>query len=118
MNRIKNILQEVDKEEHKREKRSLKRLQKSAKKFENARRVGKNKFEDTEVQFSQISELAGSLRELIPQGNILRDKFRNMQKRNLIEVTKPQFKYVTFLKTFWYILKVCSKCKYYVFVCY
>lgn len=49
------------------------------------RRLGKLKFkaEDLEVQLSD--ELAGSLRRLKPEGSVLKDRFKSLQKRNLIE---------------------------------
>lgn len=85
-------MDEIKDEELKKEKKSLKRLQKSAKKFEVPRRVGKNKFTMDEPTVADISELTGSLREIVPQGNVMRDELKSLQKRNLIEVTKPQFK--------------------------
>lgn len=90
--RVKRIMDDVMKDEMKKEKKELKRVKKTAEKFEKVRRVGRNKFGDDERQFADIGELTGSLREIIPAGNILKDKFLNMQKRNLIEVVKPQFK--------------------------
>ncbi|KAM7413579.1 hypothetical protein PAMA_020792 [Pampus argenteus] len=49
------------------------------------RRLGRLKFhaQDMEVQLSD--ELAGSLRQLKPEGSILKDRFKSLQKRNLIE---------------------------------
>uniref|UniRef100_A0A3Q3W315 Ribosome biogenesis protein NOP53 n=1 Tax=Mola mola TaxID=94237 RepID=A0A3Q3W315_MOLML len=48
------------------------------------RRLGKLKYaQDLEVQLSD--ELAGSLRRLKPEGSILKDRFKSLQKRNLIE---------------------------------
>ncbi|KAM9359770.1 ribosome biogenesis protein NOP53 [Symphorus nematophorus] len=49
------------------------------------RRLGKLKFkaQDLEVQLSD--ELAGSLRQLKPEGSVLKDRFKSLQKRNLIE---------------------------------
>lgn len=49
------------------------------------RRLGRLKFQaqDKEVQLSD--ELAGSLRRLKPEGSVLKDRFKSLQKRNLIE---------------------------------
>ncbi len=90
--RVKHLMKEIHEEEGKTMKRSLKRLQKSLKKFELPRRVGRNKFTNEDAIISEVPELTGSLREVIPQGNILRDELLSLQKRNLIEVSKPQFK--------------------------
>uniref|UniRef100_A0A3P9MLN6 Ribosome biogenesis protein NOP53 n=1 Tax=Oryzias latipes TaxID=8090 RepID=A0A3P9MLN6_ORYLA len=48
------------------------------------RRLGKLKYaQDLEVQLSD--ELAASLRQLKPEGSVLKDRFKSLQKRNLIE---------------------------------
>uniref|UniRef100_H3C145 Ribosome biogenesis protein NOP53 n=1 Tax=Tetraodon nigroviridis TaxID=99883 RepID=H3C145_TETNG len=39
--------------------------------------------QDLEVKLSD--ELAGSLRQLKPEGSVLTDRFKSLQKRNLIE---------------------------------
>ncbi|KAM4627930.1 ribosome biogenesis protein NOP53 isoform 2-T2 [Polymixia lowei] len=61
------------------------------------RRLGKLKFkaQDLEVQLSD--ELAGSLRRLKPEGSILKDRFKSLQKRNLIE-PRERAKFVRRLK--------------------
>lgn len=87
-------MNEVLQKEKKQQKRELKRIQKAGEKLNTARRVGRNKFIGNEHSFTEVNELTGSLREIIPTGNILKDRFLSMQKRSLIEVVKPQFKYV------------------------
>ncbi|XP_014748990.1 PREDICTED: glioma tumor suppressor candidate region gene 2 protein [Sturnus vulgaris] len=49
------------------------------------RRLGRKRYEepDPEVQLSE--ELPESLRSLRPEGNVLRDRFKSLQRRNLIE---------------------------------
>uniref|UniRef100_H2LXK5 Ribosome biogenesis protein NOP53 n=1 Tax=Oryzias latipes TaxID=8090 RepID=H2LXK5_ORYLA len=48
------------------------------------RRLGRLKYaQDLEVQLSD--ELAASLRQLKPEGSVLKDRFKSLQKRNLIE---------------------------------
>lgn len=91
--RLKRITAEVDEEQEQAQKKKLKRLQRREKKLREPGRVCKHKFNPCdEASFTLAGELCGSLREMIPVGNVLKDRFLNMQKRNLIEVMKPQFK--------------------------
>ena len=87
-------MDEVLQSERKQKKKELKKIRKAGEKLGKARRVGKNKFTGDDANFNNVNELTGSLREIIPSGNILKDRFLSMQKRSLIEVVKPQFKYV------------------------
>lgn len=49
------------------------------------KRLGRLKFEDEELDLKLSSELTGNLRTLKPEGNIMRDRYKNLQKRNIIE---------------------------------
>ncbi|TNN38670.1 Glioma tumor suppressor candidate region gene 2 protein [Liparis tanakae] len=49
------------------------------------RRLGKLKFEPQDMEVQLSDELAGSLRQLKPEGSVLKDRFKSLQKRNLIE---------------------------------
>ena len=55
-----------------------------AKKFEPAK-LSKHKYEEPETELKLSDELAGSLRGLKPEGNLLADRFKSLQKRNVIE---------------------------------
>lgn len=85
-------MKEIINEDSKAVNKSLRKRQNLSKKSEMPRRTGKNLFKEEDLNITQIPDLTGSLREIIPQGGVLRSKFINMQKRSLIEVTKPQFK--------------------------
>ncbi|KAM3615542.1 uncharacterized protein V6R79_003772 [Siganus canaliculatus] len=65
--------------------RQIKRQAKQEAEKAQPKRLGKLKFkaQDLEVQLSD--ELAGSLRQLKPEGSIAKDRFKSLQKRNLIE---------------------------------
>ncbi|KAK6470695.1 ribosome biogenesis protein NOP53 [Huso huso] len=65
------------------------------------RRLGKLKYQEPDLDLQLSSEMAGSLRRLKPEGSILKDRFKSLQKRNLIEprerakfVRKHKLKYV------------------------
>ncbi|XP_044057236.1 ribosome biogenesis protein NOP53 isoform X2 [Siniperca chuatsi] len=49
------------------------------------RRLGKLKFQAQDLEVQLSDELAGSLRRLKPEGSVLKDRFKSLQKRNLIE---------------------------------
>ncbi|XP_075393431.1 ribosome biogenesis protein NOP53 isoform X2 [Tenrec ecaudatus] len=49
------------------------------------RRLGRLKYQDPDIDVQLTSELADSLRTLKPEGDILRDRFKSFQKRNMIE---------------------------------
>ncbi|XP_068562674.1 LOW QUALITY PROTEIN: ribosome biogenesis protein NOP53 [Cebidichthys violaceus] len=49
------------------------------------RRLGKLKFQPQDMEVQLSDELAASLRQLKPEGSVLKDRFKSLQKRNLIE---------------------------------
>uniref|UniRef100_A0A3P9GZE1 Ribosome biogenesis protein NOP53 n=1 Tax=Oryzias latipes TaxID=8090 RepID=A0A3P9GZE1_ORYLA len=49
------------------------------------RRLGKLKFQAQDLEVQLSDELAASLRQLKPEGSVLKDRFKSLQKRNLIE---------------------------------
>uniref|UniRef100_A0A8C0XA35 Ribosome biogenesis protein NOP53 n=2 Tax=Castor canadensis TaxID=51338 RepID=A0A8C0XA35_CASCN len=64
-----------------REQRRIQRLAEADK----PRRLGRLKYQDPDIDVQLSSELSDSLRTLKPEGNILRDRFKSFQKRNMIE---------------------------------
>ena len=55
-------------------------------------RLGKEKYKDAPAEFCLESELKGSLRKMTSEGNLLMDRFKSLQKRNLIEHRRVQLK--------------------------
>ncbi|XP_057568669.1 ribosome biogenesis protein NOP53 isoform X2 [Hippopotamus amphibius kiboko] len=49
------------------------------------RRLGRLKYQDPDIDVQLSSELSDSLRTLKPEGNILRDRFKSFQRRNMLE---------------------------------
>ncbi|XP_054649923.1 ribosome biogenesis protein NOP53 isoform X2 [Dunckerocampus dactyliophorus] len=49
------------------------------------RRLGKLKFQAQDLEVKLSDELTSSLRQLKPEGSVLKDRFKSLQKRNLIE---------------------------------
>ncbi|CDQ70413.1 unnamed protein product [Oncorhynchus mykiss] len=49
------------------------------------RRLGRLKFQAQDLEIQLSDEIPGSLRTLRPEGSVLKDRFKSMQKRNMIE---------------------------------
>merc|ERR550519_1114676 len=49
-----------------------------------------HKFEEQDLDLKLSEELTGSLKSLKPEGNLLNDRFKSMQKRNIIETRVKQ----------------------------
>lgn len=52
-------------------------------KFE-PRRIARKKFEEEEVPLPLSTENLGTMRSIDPEGNVLVDRFKSLQKRNII----------------------------------
>ena len=50
------------------------------------KRLGKLKYEEARPDVLLSDEQPAALRQLVPEGSLLADRFRSMQSRNLIEV--------------------------------
>uniref|UniRef100_A0A8C4WYZ9 Ribosome biogenesis protein NOP53 n=1 Tax=Eptatretus burgeri TaxID=7764 RepID=A0A8C4WYZ9_EPTBU len=64
-----------------RQRRRLKCLQQ----VDQPRRLGPFLFQEPDIDVKLTSELRGSLLELKPEGNLLKDRFKSFQRRNIIE---------------------------------
>ena len=67
------------------------------------KRLGRLRYREAARDFQLSSEIAASLRGLVSEGSLLRDRYRSLQKRNIIEVRvkcrgKRKYKLKTFLK--------------------
>lgn len=97
--RLKSIKKEIS-EKEKKHKAKMERLEAERKQKElyGAKRIGRLKYEDPELDLKLSNEITGNLRSLKPEGNILRDRYKSLQKRNIIE-SRERAKYVlTFIK--------------------
>lgn len=54
------------------------------------KRLSKVAYEPDEVYFNNIGDLCGNLRNLKPEGSMLRDRYKSMQKRNILEPAVKQ----------------------------
>lgn len=77
----------LDKEDLKAEKLQEKLKLKEEKRSREARRLGPLKYEDPDVDFNMGQDITGNLRSMKKEGNLLADRFKSLQKRNILEVT-------------------------------
>lgn len=73
-------------------KKRVKRLQKRQISNISTKRLGTNKFTQSFDAFTLPKDLKSTLRETEPQGNIFKDCFESLQKRNILSVGKKQLK--------------------------
>ncbi|ALC49639.1 CG1785 [Drosophila busckii] len=87
LNRIKSIRAELNEEAE--ELNELKKRRKQTverKKFE-PKRLGRHKFEEPDLDVNMPEDLAGNLRNVKVESNLLTDRFKLLQKRNMLPTT-------------------------------
>ncbi|KAI8825694.1 ribosome biogenesis protein Nop53/GLTSCR2 [Fimicolochytrium jonesii] len=90
LNRLGELKKIVSKEERIRQARLEEREREAVEKANNeTRRLGPHAFKPAPMDIQLTEELADSLRELKPEGNLFRDRFTSLQKRTLIEARVP-----------------------------
>lgn len=97
--RLKSIKKEVLKKEE--EQKTLKEKRdklKEEKKNYKAHNLGHVKFEEPEIDLILSEELSGNLRNLKVQGDILLDRYKSFQKRNILEPRKRAKRFKKFWK--------------------
>ncbi|TRY58038.1 hypothetical protein DNTS_022692 [Danionella cerebrum] len=82
---LKSIRAALKKQEERTKMRQAQRKAKQEAQKSMPRRLGKLKFEAPDLEVQLSDELASSLRSLKPEGSIIKDRFKSLQKRNLIE---------------------------------
>ncbi|XP_015928213.1 ribosome biogenesis protein NOP53 [Parasteatoda tepidariorum] len=83
--RLRSIKSELKEEESISEQRQDKRLQEKIDKMYKPLTLSKHKFEAPDLEVALPEELCDSLRTLKSEGNLLEDRYKSLQKRNLIE---------------------------------
>lgn len=95
--RLRLLAKDIKKEEEEWAHAKEKRAKKKSVEGNRTKQLGKRKFEEHELEFNRPHELTGNLRSLKTEGSILMDRFHSFQKRNMLEVTAKQLKYVIVL---------------------
>ncbi|XP_069694674.1 ribosome biogenesis protein NOP53 [Periplaneta americana] len=85
--RMKFLAQELEARDKKLARLRAKREKIKAIKVKEPKQLGKRKFEPLSQEFNLGYELKGNIRGIKPEGNILEDRFKSLQMRNIVEPT-------------------------------
>uniref|UniRef100_L7LZR8 Ribosome biogenesis protein NOP53 n=2 Tax=Rhipicephalus pulchellus TaxID=72859 RepID=L7LZR8_RHIPC len=94
--RIRTLKAQLRRDAEVSEARQKRRQQREVDKLYNARRLSAYKYEEPDLPLKLSSELRESLRELRPEINVLEDRYKSLQRRNVIETRKQQKKVVKY----------------------
>merc|ERR1711971_1255758 len=83
--RVKSLKKELSKEDQKTQENQERREKQSV-----PIQLSNSKYEPQELELKLSDELTGNLRNLSPEGSLLEDRFKSMQRRNMIEVRVKQ----------------------------
>ncbi|XP_018328273.1 ribosome biogenesis protein NOP53 [Agrilus planipennis] len=98
--KLKQIKTKLVKNEEKLETLQQKRTVKKKEMIHKPKRVGPKKYEEPDLEFTEIKDLTGNLRTLKKEGNLLMDRLKSLQKRNIVEPTARRTKKKAKVKQF------------------
>ena len=90
VSRVKSIKKELNKNEVKTQERQEKKKAAAEEKLHGPIRLSNYKYEPQEIEIKLSDELTGNLRNLKQEGSLLEDRFKSLQRRNMIEVRVKQ----------------------------
>ncbi|RWS17200.1 cellular protein-like protein [Dinothrombium tinctorium] len=85
LDKIKKEIKEAEEKSLQRQKRKRERI---ISKMYKPNILSRHKFEEPDIEVSLTEDVAGSLRSLRTEGDLLKDRFSSLQKRNIIEPRK------------------------------
>lgn len=88
--RTKSLRKELRNEEIRTETNQKRRAQEKMDKMAGSIQLSNYKYEPQEIEVKLSDELTGNLRNLTPEGSLLEDRFKSLQRRNMIEVRVKQ----------------------------
>uniref|UniRef100_A0A6M2DSD8 Ribosome biogenesis protein NOP53 n=1 Tax=Xenopsylla cheopis TaxID=163159 RepID=A0A6M2DSD8_XENCH len=88
--KLKKIAEQISKSEDKEKKVQKLRKIKKDEKMKGTKTLSKTKFVEAELDFNLKKDIAGNLRNVKKEGNLMSDRFKSLQKRNIIEPTISQ----------------------------
>lgn len=84
--RLKSIKADIRQKESEVSSRTKKaELERQQRRAKGTKRLNRTRYEEPDIPINLISELTGSLRSVKVEGNLLEDRFKSLQKRNIIE---------------------------------
>lgn len=84
---LNHLSKHISKKQKKQDVLREKRLKLKAKKVLEPKVLSRNKFEPLEQEFQLGEDLAGNLRNAQPAGNLLKDRYKSLQQRNIVAPT-------------------------------
>ncbi|XP_031555540.1 ribosome biogenesis protein NOP53-like [Actinia tenebrosa] len=87
--RIKSLKKEIEAKEKEIKQKLQKKEELKEGELKKPKRLGRHGFEEAAVEIQLSDEITGNLRSIKPEGNLFADRFKSLQKRNLIEPRKP-----------------------------
>lgn len=88
--KLKMLNEEIEKMEKKQKTFQEIRKKKLELKKKEPKVLGALKYEEPDLEFNMGQEITGSLKNLKPEGNLLTNRFKSMQRRNILAPTKKQ----------------------------
>merc|ERR550517_1171073 len=88
--RVKSLKKELSKEDQKTQENQERREKQRVEKMSGPIQLSNYKYEPQELELKLSDQLTGNLRNLSPEGSLLEDRFKSMQRRNMIEVRVKQ----------------------------
>ncbi|CAG2163486.1 unnamed protein product [Oppiella nova] len=91
--KLKTYKKELNQKEKESSERQKRRSARNLAKLFQPKRMSRYKYEEPDVELHLTHELSGCLRSMKTEGNLLQDRFKSIQRRNIIETrTKQTFK--------------------------
>lgn len=88
LHRLKKLTAEIKLMEAELKEQRGRKKEKEEKKREQPHQLSKVPFEEEEIDINLPEEISGNLRNITPQGFILSDRYKSMQKRNIVAPSK------------------------------
>ena len=90
ISRLRSIRKELKSEESRIEKNIEKKKAEAEQKLLGPQKLSNYKYEPQEIEIKLSDELTGNLRNIRQEGSLLEDRFKSMQRRNMVEVRVKQ----------------------------
>jgi len=88
--KIKSMRKELKAAEHLTKQRQAKKAEEKEEKMRNPIQLSKYKYDAPDIEIKLSDELTGNLRNLKPEGSLLEDRYKSLQRRNIIETRVVQ----------------------------
>uniref|UniRef100_A0A336LMN0 Ribosome biogenesis protein NOP53 n=1 Tax=Culicoides sonorensis TaxID=179676 RepID=A0A336LMN0_CULSO len=87
INNVPELKKQITVQEKVVEKKRVNQAEREKLKKTSALRISKVKYREPEIDVNELEDISGNLRNLKPAGNLLLDRFKSLQKRNILPST-------------------------------